>query len=418
MAEQKIGIKVADGTFYPILDESERKQKRLVLTTVNDDQENVQIDLYKGSEGDIADAAYVGSLVVENIGKTKGGEAEIEMIVGIDDEGNLQTTAEDKSAGAKQSLSVRLQNLDEEGLYEVPDFSLEEEAFSGDEIEDVDWDAEDAGEEFDTGELDTEDFATELEASDTEVPAGEAPEVGEETPEALDFDDELPDFGEESGSIPTEPGELDLGEDFDLEEDFAQEEGFEDLSTAHEESFDQEPQFEEEHEEEEEERESKSRPLLVGILVILALALIGALLYLFVFMAETEEPVPPLEAQNAPIEEGEQGSETADSTEAEEALETADTGEEETTIAEVETESPSASAQPGEGEALAPGSGNGKENWEDGVWYRVRWGDTLWGISSSFYNSPWFYNELADQNDIHNPDRIYAEEEIFIPKPD
>src|SRR6056297_3008351 len=135
----KIGIKVADGSFYPILDEGIAQKKRLVLTTVKDNQESVQIDLYKGRGEEMEDAAYVGSLLIENISPDKQGNAEVELVVGVDEEGNLESVAQDKRPGAKQSLSVGLKDLDETGLYEVPDFSFEEEPdvedIFGDEVE-------------------------------------------------------------------------------------------------------------------------------------------------------------------------------------------------------------------------------------------------------------------------------------------
>ena len=51
-----------------------------------------------------------------------------------------------------------------------------------------------------------------------------------------------------------------------------------------------------------------------------------------------------------------------------------------------------------------------------GVWYWIRRGDTLWGISSSFYRNPWYYGRIAEENRIRNPDLIYAGSKIFIPE--
>src|SRR6056297_2091755 len=155
----KIGIKVADGSFYPILDEGIAQKKRLVLTTVKDNQESVQIDLYKGRGEEMAEAAYVGSLLIENISPDAQGNAEVELVVGVDEEGNLERVAEDKRSGARQSLSVGLKDLDESGLYEVPDFSFEEdtdlEDIFGDESEE-DLSAESDFTEFNEPEM--EDF--------------------------------------------------------------------------------------------------------------------------------------------------------------------------------------------------------------------------------------------------------------------
>jgi nucleoid-associated protein YgaU len=51
-----------------------------------------------------------------------------------------------------------------------------------------------------------------------------------------------------------------------------------------------------------------------------------------------------------------------------------------------------------------------------GVWYRLKWGDTLWNLSVSFYRTPWLYGLIAVENDIKNPDVIYAGTDIFIPE--
>jgi nucleoid-associated protein YgaU len=60
--------------------------------------------------------------------------------------------------------------------------------------------------------------------------------------------------------------------------------------------------------------------------------------------------------------------------------------------------------------------GKDKVEYTGGVWYKIRWGDTLWEISSSFYDNPWLYDQIADENEIPNPDKIFAEDSIFIPK--
>ena len=93
MDNSTIGIKIADGTFFPILEEDSSGRKRLVLTTVNDDQGSVQIDLYKGKGEVLKNALYIGSLVIEDIMPAMKGEPEIELIIGIDKDGNLNAVS-------------------------------------------------------------------------------------------------------------------------------------------------------------------------------------------------------------------------------------------------------------------------------------------------------------------------------------
>jgi hypothetical protein len=41
-----------------------------------------------------------------------------------------------------------------------------------------------------------------------------------------------------------------------------------------------------------------------------------------------------------------------------------------------------------------------------GLVYRVRWGDTLWDISKTFYRTPWLYHHIARHNRIRDPDHL------------
>lgn len=123
-----IGIKIANGEFYPVIEESSTVKKRLVLTTVHDGQRSVQIDLYKSAARSMADAEYIGSLVVEQIAPKAKGEPSIELVIGSDGGNELNAEAVDLDAsdsGDRQRLTVSMQALDEDRTYEVPDFELE-----------------------------------------------------------------------------------------------------------------------------------------------------------------------------------------------------------------------------------------------------------------------------------------------------
>ncbi len=138
-SKKQIGIKLADGHFYPVFDEHFHGKKKLVLTTVRDNQENVQIDLFKGSGEVLFEDTYIGSLVIENIGPAPKGEPEIELNIGLDENGNLAATAYDSKSGEKQSLSVSLESVGEEDMYTIPEFEINQEeekpAASEEEIE-------------------------------------------------------------------------------------------------------------------------------------------------------------------------------------------------------------------------------------------------------------------------------------------
>lgn len=126
-----IGIKIANGEFYSIMDENSNVKKRLVLTTVHDNQRSVQIDLYKSDTRTMADALYIGSLVVEDIREKPKGEPSIEMVIACDEEGHISAEALDLdtgSGGQHQYLNVSLKSMNEDNRdLDLPDFELEQQ---------------------------------------------------------------------------------------------------------------------------------------------------------------------------------------------------------------------------------------------------------------------------------------------------
>lgn len=47
--------------------------------------------------------------------------------------------------------------------------------------------------------------------------------------------------------------------------------------------------------------------------------------------------------------------------------------------------------------------------------YKIKWGDTLWDISNTYYKNPWKYKKIATYNKISNPDYIISGTTITIP---
>ncbi len=155
-----IGIRLANNTFFPVLDENghirtegRAARKRLVLTTVADNQETVQIDLYRGDSKNIIDDTYLASLTVENIRSAGAGEPDIELVMGTDEDGQLQARAMDRAGGSENSLSVSLQALPESETYETPDFSIGDDFATPESLGEYQWN-EEAGE---AGELNNAD---------------------------------------------------------------------------------------------------------------------------------------------------------------------------------------------------------------------------------------------------------------------
>ena len=123
-----IGIKIANGEFYSIIKESSSIKRRLILTTVHDNQRSVQIDLYKSETKTMADALYIGSLVIENIKPRSKGDPSIEMVIESSGNGTVTATATDMDSSGRQLevLNVSLKTLDEDQV-DIPDYELEAE---------------------------------------------------------------------------------------------------------------------------------------------------------------------------------------------------------------------------------------------------------------------------------------------------
>ncbi|MFA7567392.1 MAG: hypothetical protein WCY01_10230 [Alkalispirochaeta sp.] len=125
----QIGIKLADHSFYPVLDDEKPQRKRLVLTVARDGQESVQVDLLRrGDNGD----QLVGCLVLEGLPGDAG--VELEFILGLDGDGNVDARISDSSGRQFQSLSANLSQLEIESPYGLPEELLH--------VPDVDYDDE------------------------------------------------------------------------------------------------------------------------------------------------------------------------------------------------------------------------------------------------------------------------------------
>ncbi|WP_296017683.1 LysM peptidoglycan-binding domain-containing protein [uncultured Treponema sp.] len=103
-----IGIKLADGSFYPILEEGTAKTYQLDLTTVKDGQTKVQIDLYRSESGSMEDAQYVDTLEVSNLVPHPNGEADLHLSVSLNENNELDAKVIDEETGRQSETSVTL----------------------------------------------------------------------------------------------------------------------------------------------------------------------------------------------------------------------------------------------------------------------------------------------------------------------
>lgn len=396
MSSSTIGIKIANGTYYPILEEGSTAKKKLILTTVNDSQRSVQIDLYKGSGKELADAFYIGSLVIENVEEAVKGEPDIELVVGLDKEGNLTASAGDEKTGEHQSLSVSLESLDEDGTYDLPDFEIGGDFQSDDIGADLDdFDGESAADEEDSDLLSDDDFGSD------------------------DFDDSLED-NEDLADFESSLAEDDSISDFDASEGVTQEEA--------ERLRDESTEFHREEESAQPVR-YRDRPVMRLLFILLGIVLI-VLIVILLFRLFDGRDIPPLRAFRQDTQEQVQdeppppAADDQDQDASSNTVAQADTGkaagnQDKPAAEQDQTNQQDQSSQSsGENQASGTQETTGAGEKLGGVNYRIRWGDTLWDLSSSFYMNPLLYPEIATENQIKNPDLIYAGNNLYIPELD
>ena len=134
-----IGIKLADGSFYPVMEEGKHFSKKLELTTVRDDQTTVHLDLYRSATGSMDDAEYVDTLVVENLVPHPKQEHSLNLNIKLDENNMLSAEIDDPETGAISNSKVSLVTLKKEDLAAEPDYSItpEENIENFDEIDEI-----------------------------------------------------------------------------------------------------------------------------------------------------------------------------------------------------------------------------------------------------------------------------------------
>ena len=364
----KIGIKLADGTFFPILDEDALSEQSLELTTVRENQESVQINLFK--QVDETEPEYIGSLIVEDVSTGVAGDPTINLKIKLDEEKNLSAEAVDEGSGSHQSLKVSLKNLDEASL------------------------------------------------------------------EGLDFD-----FASFDDSLTSDDGLINTDDFMMPDESSSMEEMYQEESSSNSQLYVQN----------EEKSEKKKTPLwLIIIIIILCItALVFAILLLTKKMPfadkdkiasapekveQVQEPKKDVNAttSNAPKENAEEKA-------AAEAKRKAEEEERQKAAAEAQKKAEEEAKQKAEEEAKQKAEAEAKKKAEEEakqkadakkkadaqkksnvnskgvVKYKVKWGDTLWDLSETYYKTPWLYKKIADYNKIKNPNLIIAGTYIDIP---
>lgn len=339
----KIGIKLADGTFFPIMDDDFSASETLELTTVRDNQRSVQINLFK-KEDDASDPLYIGSLIVEDIQEKAAGDPTIELQLALDEDKNLSAEAVDKDSGSRQALKVSLETFADQAFDDL-DFDLSSE---------------------------TADADIDLSASNTNI-----------------------------------------DDDFGTQHEFS-------ASTF--------------YTDEDEEEQHPRRGIPVWLLVILILLGIAALVLGILLLTKknlaeeehpmaiqpdtttvipsekspTQESVDPVPAPSLPAEEPvtePPAPQPTGSAPIEQSVPSQPVQEEQP----VKQETPVQQTKPAIKEPAASVSA------QKAIRYKLRWGDTLWDLSETYYRNPWLYTKIATHNKLKNPDLIISGTYIEIP---
>ena len=128
-----IGIKLADGSFFPVLKEGKPEQKKLELTTAHNNQTRVMVDLYRSKTASMDDAEYVDTLQIDNINEHPRGAASIVFNVAIDENNELSANIIDEETGATSMTTIELVNrtleermADEAAAYDIAETTEEE----------------------------------------------------------------------------------------------------------------------------------------------------------------------------------------------------------------------------------------------------------------------------------------------------
>lgn len=218
MAE--IGIKLADGAFYPVLPDESQQRKRLVLGAAQPSEGSVHIDLLR-RDGD--EETYIGSLAVQDLDPTQ--DVEFELRMEIDANGDLDVFVHDSGRTQYQSLSIPLRDLENPTVSSpFGDDDADDEGFSQffpeETLEDSsDFESEsEADPEPEPDDSDISDFDLDQELLDDDEP----PEA-EETPIDIDeitLNENEPELGESFDEYVTDSRESESSpdDDFDLDD--------------------------------------------------------------------------------------------------------------------------------------------------------------------------------------------------------
>lgn len=437
-----IGIKLADGSFYPVLEDNTPSEKNLELTTAHNNQTKIMVDLYRSASCSMEDAEYVDSLQIENLVARPNGEPNIAFTISIDEDNQLSARIVDEETGNASNTTITLvsRTLEERLVTDEYDISgatavaagaaatggllAAAAALRNDKEETVEEteetvveepaESESIGEETVISD-ETEITDDTLTSEDTEIP--EEPLITEDsmfTDETIisDDSDTLPDmdFDLPDDTASTEEEQPQMPDDFfDMEDTTMNNSTFDDEAPASaglnfDGLYDEETERGTPAETESYDVKKKTKvPVLICIICAI-ICIIATLLILFIIPSKynlitkkhaKEAGTTVAIEQPAPLPVPEEKSEPEPAPAVPEAK------EDEIVIIE-------------KAEKVVPKQPPVAEKPKN-ITYKIKWGDTLWDIADTYYKNPWRYKYIARYNGIKNPDHIISGTIITIP---
>ena len=85
MTTDTVAIKMADGSFKPLINIMTRSKKRVVLSMASHWQEEIELDFYHGIGKELFDQSLLDTIVIEDIPHNLKGDLDIALYLSVDD---------------------------------------------------------------------------------------------------------------------------------------------------------------------------------------------------------------------------------------------------------------------------------------------------------------------------------------------
>ena len=446
-----IGIKLADGSFYPVLEDNTPSEKKLELTTAHNNQTKVMVDLYRSATCSMDDAEYVDSLQIENLVARPNGEADIKFTISLDEDNQLSAKIVDSETGNESNTTITLVSRTLEERLVTDEYGINDSnsnkagavaagavaaggllaaaAAMREKVKDeTEVEEEPVVENVDDGvpfgdETLVEEAAVEKSVSNEEISANET--IIDETfaDEALaddtitednsglpDMDFDIPDDTTET-ETPEMPDDFFNTDDLDNTEERQEtmkDPTFDSVSPAagglnFDGLYDEETERGTPAENGADEVKKKTKVPVIICIICAIICIIATLLILFIIPSKYNL-ITKKHAKEAgttvSIEEPAPEAEPVSEPEPEPVVPEAK--EDEIIIIE-------------KAEEVVPAQPPVAEEKPKNITYKIKWGDTLWDIADTYYKNPWKYKYIARYNGIKNPDYIISGTKIVIP---